>query len=216
MALALMTVVISGFAIFANKIFIVDMDPTIFTAVRAMIIGLAFFLIASWQSRFDYKQFKKVPWKWLLAIGIIGGGLAGTTAAETIRQHDSESPCAIISDEPYHLYSRVMLSKPPFFLGKVPFERIWHKKEEWYEQNNITYLGGRQASHIDAKNKIVTLDDGSHIRFDKLLLAIGADARCWETPGCRRRSTRRSAPRRGTRPRRSPCRRPRRRRTPRR
>jgi len=74
--LAVLTAIISGFAIFANKIFIVDLDPVIFTAVRAMIIGLLFFIIASFQTKFNYKQFKKVPWKYLLAIGIIGGGLA--------------------------------------------------------------------------------------------------------------------------------------------
>ena len=74
--LALCTALISGFAIFANKIFIVDLDPTIFTAVRAIIIGALFFVIASVQTKFDYSKFKKVPWKYLLAIGIIGGAIA--------------------------------------------------------------------------------------------------------------------------------------------
>ena len=75
-SLALLTAIISGFAIFANKIFIVDLDPAVFTAFRAMIIGLLFFIIASFQCKFDFSGFKKVPWKYLLAIGIIGGGLA--------------------------------------------------------------------------------------------------------------------------------------------
>lgn len=74
--LAVITALISGFAIFANKIFIVDLDPTIFTAVRAMIIGLIFFVIASAQTKFRFVKFKKVSWKYLLAIGIIGGGIA--------------------------------------------------------------------------------------------------------------------------------------------
>lgn len=73
---AVITAIISGFAIYANKIFIVDLDPAIFTAVRAIIIGLIFFIIASFQCKFDYSGFKKVSWKYLLVIGIIGGGLA--------------------------------------------------------------------------------------------------------------------------------------------
>ncbi|MBL7160827.1 MAG: DMT family transporter [Candidatus Aenigmarchaeota archaeon] len=75
-ALALIAAIVSGFAIFANKIFIVDLDPTLFTAVRAMIIGLCFFLISSVQCRFDYGKFRKVPWKYLIVIGIVGGGIA--------------------------------------------------------------------------------------------------------------------------------------------
>jgi drug/metabolite transporter (DMT)-like permease len=74
--LAILAALISGFAIYANKIFVVDLDPTIFTAVRAMIIGLLFFVIASYQNKFDFSKFKTVSWKYLLIIGIVGGGLA--------------------------------------------------------------------------------------------------------------------------------------------
>ncbi|MFH1978336.1 MAG: DMT family transporter [Candidatus Aenigmatarchaeota archaeon] len=74
--LALLTAIISGFAIFANKIFIVGLDTTIFTAVRAIIIGVVFFILASIHTKFDYSKFKKVSWKYLLAIGVIGGGIA--------------------------------------------------------------------------------------------------------------------------------------------
>ncbi|RLJ08250.1 MAG: hypothetical protein DRP16_01790 [Candidatus Aenigmatarchaeota archaeon] len=74
--LALITAIISGFAIPVNKIFLVGIDPAVFTAVRALMIGVIFFVLASCQVRFDYTKFKKVPWKYLLAIGIIGGGMA--------------------------------------------------------------------------------------------------------------------------------------------
>ncbi len=74
--LAVMTAIISGFAIPVNKIFVVGLDPTVFTAVRALIIGTIFFLLASWKSGLEYSRFRNVPWKYLLAIGIIGGGMA--------------------------------------------------------------------------------------------------------------------------------------------
>jgi len=64
---------------------------------------------------------------------IIGGGVAGTTAAETIREKDKEARIIIISDEPYPLYSRVLLTKPNFFMGKIPFDKIWLKDEDWYK-----------------------------------------------------------------------------------
>lgn len=74
--LAFIAAIISGFAIFANKIFIVDLDPVVFTAVRAMLIGLLFFLLSLWSFNFDLSGFRKARWNYLLAIGIIGGGLA--------------------------------------------------------------------------------------------------------------------------------------------
>ncbi len=72
--LALLAACISGFAIIANKIFIVDMEPTVFTAVRALIIGIVFFLIISYQGKGMIKA--KVSWKYLLTIGVIGGAFA--------------------------------------------------------------------------------------------------------------------------------------------
>ena len=74
--LAIAAAVFSGIAIPVNKWFVVDLDPTVFTAVRALIIGIVFFFIASFQSKFKYKNFKKVSWKYLLAIAIIGGSFA--------------------------------------------------------------------------------------------------------------------------------------------
>ena len=40
---------------------------------------------------------------------IIGGGVAGVTAAEAIRGIDTQATIGVVSDEPYPLYSRVLL-----------------------------------------------------------------------------------------------------------
>ena len=40
---------------------------------------------------------------------IIGGGIAGVTAAETIREADGNGAIGIVSNEPHLVYSRVML-----------------------------------------------------------------------------------------------------------
>jgi NAD(P)H-nitrite reductase large subunit/Ni,Fe-hydrogenase III small subunit len=113
---------------------------------------------------------------------IIGGGIAGTTAAETIRKNDPQGSIAIISDEPYRLYSRIMMSKPNFFLGKVPFEQIWLKKESWYGESKIEFISGKKATKIDTQNKMLSLQDGTEIKYEKMLLATGACARGWNVP----------------------------------
>jgi len=74
--LAFITAIISGFAIPVNKMFVVDIDPIVFTAVRAIIIGVIFFFLAGMQCRFKLSGFKKTKWPWLLLIGIVGGGIA--------------------------------------------------------------------------------------------------------------------------------------------
>jgi len=74
--LAVLAAVISGFAIPLNKIFVVNLEPAVFTAVRALIIGLIFLAFAGYQSKRSKNPFRKVPWTYLILIGIIGGGLA--------------------------------------------------------------------------------------------------------------------------------------------
>lgn len=112
---------------------------------------------------------------------IIGGGVAGTTAAETLRGRDKDGSIAIVSDEP-RFYSRIMLSKPNFFLEKIPFDSVWLRKEGWYEENKIEFLEGAVAVKLDIKTKIVELKDGKILQYEKLLLATGGEARPWPLP----------------------------------
>ncbi|OGC38319.1 hypothetical protein A2155_00245 [candidate division WWE3 bacterium RBG_16_52_45] len=118
---------------------------------------------------------------------IVGGGVAGTTAAETLRASDKEGSIAIVSDEPYRFYSRIMLSKPNFFLEKIPFDQIWLKDEVWYRQNQVSLLLGKKAIKLDPQSKVVSLNDGSAWHYEKLLLAVGACARRWSVPGSEKR-----------------------------
>ena len=114
---------------------------------------------------------------------IIGGGAAGVAAAEAIRQIDQNGSLTIVSDEKHTLYSRVMLSKPNFFLGKIPFDQVYLKGDDWYHENRINFLGGQTASSVDGVNKIISLTTGEKLPYEKLLLAIGVRARTLNVPG---------------------------------
>src|SRR3989338_4895071 len=118
---------------------------------------------------------------------VVGGGVAGTTAAETIRQKDDAGTIAIVSDEPYRFYSRIMLSKPNFFLEKIPFEQVWMKDAAWYEKNRVELLAGRKAVKLKTAKKAITLDSGDILNYEKLLLAIGGCARPWQLAGTEKR-----------------------------
>lgn len=108
---------------------------------------------------------------------IIGGGIAGTTAAETIRNQDKQGSITIISEEPGVLYSRIMLSKPNFFLEKIPFDRVWLKTEKWYEEKNINLISNQKAVSLNAIDKTIVLENQQIIKYHKLLLSTGGRAR---------------------------------------
>jgi drug/metabolite transporter (DMT)-like permease len=74
--LALVTAVISGFSIFANKWFVVDLEPAVFTAVRAVIVGLVFLILSFAFGSWKRKERSSLNWGALFVIGIIGGGIA--------------------------------------------------------------------------------------------------------------------------------------------
>jgi len=109
---------------------------------------------------------------------IIGGGIAGTTAAEELRKLDVDAEITIVSEEFHALYSRVLL--PHFLKGKVPRERVFLKKESWYQEQNIEWLTGVSVMEIDASNQHVVLSNQQTLPYDKLLLATGGDVQLTE------------------------------------
>lgn len=107
---------------------------------------------------------------------IIGGGIAGTTAAETIRSLDDKGSILIISEEPYTLYSRVMLSKAHYILKESSTDRAFLRTVEQYKSQNIEILTGERADRVVSEKKIVQLGSGTSINYKKLLIATGGKA----------------------------------------
>jgi NADPH-dependent 2,4-dienoyl-CoA reductase/sulfur reductase-like enzyme len=112
---------------------------------------------------------------------ILGGGVAGTTAAETIRAREPNASVAIVSDEPHRLYSRVML--PHVVRGRVKEERVFLKKPQFYSDAGIELLSNVGALSVDAAARRVTCNDGREFSYGKLLIATGGRPRRLECPG---------------------------------
>lgn len=102
---------------------------------------------------------------------IIGGGIAGTTAAETIRKNDPIGTIAIVEDEKYPLYSR--LSLYDYIANPEYGEKIFLRKLEDYKEKNIDLLLGVCAQSIDLQKREAVFSDGNVLRFEKLLIASG-------------------------------------------
>lgn len=114
---------------------------------------------------------------------IIGGGVAGTSAATEIRKHDKKGRIVILTDEPYRLYTRMAL--PSLARSQTSDEQIVLRDEKYYSDRNLELWNNAIASGLDIEASIVTLADGRRLTFGKLLLAGGSKPRDWEVPGAR-------------------------------
>lgn len=103
---------------------------------------------------------------------IIGNGIAGVTAAETIRERDKKATMAIVSEEPYPLYSRILLSS--FLKKKISRVQLFLRKTDDFAQKNIDLYLHEAASFLNNKRREIGLkNSGESLGYKKLLLATG-------------------------------------------
>jgi NAD(P)H-nitrite reductase large subunit len=102
---------------------------------------------------------------------IIGNSAGGIGAAEAIREVDGAEAITIVSDEPYPVYSRPLISK--YLARECTFEEILYRPLDFYAQNHIIFLPGRKVTHVELDQRTAQLEDGEQIIWEKLLLALG-------------------------------------------
>lgn len=105
---------------------------------------------------------------------IIGNSAAGIGAVEGIRQIDQQGEITIIASEPHHTYARPLISY--LLLGKTDVHRMKYRDDDFYERNGCRLLADRTVTGICPDKKQVTLDDGSVIPYDRLLVGAGSSA----------------------------------------
>lgn len=115
-------------------------------------------------------------------IVIVGGGLAGAKAAETLRDAGFDGPIVLIGEETERPYERPPLSKG-YLLGADPREQAFVHDEDFYAAHDIELRLGVRVTMLDPAAHTVTLDGVSTLRYDKLLLATGARVRTLRVPG---------------------------------
>ncbi|MEO7006866.1 MAG: FAD-dependent oxidoreductase [Terrimesophilobacter sp.] len=113
---------------------------------------------------------------------IVGAGLAGATAAEALRTRGFTGRIVVIGAESEFPYDRPPLSKD-YLLDRSEKAKLYIHTRQWYADHNIEVRLGTRATTIDRANHEVTLEDGERIRYDKLLLTMGASPRRLDVPG---------------------------------
>ncbi|HXA88158.1 MAG TPA: FAD/NAD(P)-binding oxidoreductase [Mycobacterium sp.] len=103
-------------------------------------------------------------------IVIVGGGLAAARTAEQLRRADYTGPIMIVSDEVHLPYDRPPLSKEVL---RKEVDDVALKPRDWYDENDITLRLGSAATSLDTHEQTVTLDDGTVLGYDELVITTG-------------------------------------------
>ena len=114
---------------------------------------------------------------------IIGNGVAGTTAAETLRKHDPNCNIHLLTNEPYPLYNRVSL--PRFLQGVITEQKVMIRDLAWHEQRNIHLVRETLVTRINTNERVVVTADGKLYPYDALLIASGGWANPLRVPGAK-------------------------------
>lgn len=113
---------------------------------------------------------------------IVGGGLAGAKAAESLRDNGFDGNIILFGEEEHSPYERPPLSKE-FLAGKKSLGDFTVHDTDWYRDHRVDLRLGTPVSSVDAAGHVVGLPDGTTVRYDKLLLATGSASRRPPIPG---------------------------------
>lgn len=113
---------------------------------------------------------------------IIGGGLAGGTAAEALRDEGFDGDITVVAAEPHPPYQRPPLSKG-YLAGDEGSDAVILHPAQWYAERGIRLLTGVAATSLDPAAHAVDLDSGEQLEYGAVLLATGATPRMLPLPG---------------------------------
>lgn len=107
---------------------------------------------------------------------IVGGGLAGVSAAEELRKQGFDGTIQLIGQEAHAPYIRPPLSKG-YLNGSDGVDAVYVHPDEWYAENKIELLTGTKVFGVNSVAKEITVAGGKPLHYDKLLLATGSSPR---------------------------------------
>jgi nitrite reductase (NADH) large subunit len=102
---------------------------------------------------------------------IVGNGVAGVTAAQSIVRADPSAEVHILGAEPYPYYRRPLLWE--FIAGQIEQEALYFRPPDWYAERSIQLHLGARVAGLDLAAQRIALGDDSHTTYDRLLLATG-------------------------------------------
>jgi NADPH-dependent 2,4-dienoyl-CoA reductase/sulfur reductase-like enzyme/nitrite reductase/ring-hydroxylating ferredoxin subunit len=112
---------------------------------------------------------------------IVGGGGAGSSAVESLRHNGYQGHIAMITCESILPYDRTALNKG--YLKSDEAKLYFNRSKDFYDEYGVEVLTERKVTAVDKLAKSIAFADGSSMKYDKLLLAMGSVPRILNAPG---------------------------------
>lgn len=111
---------------------------------------------------------------------IVGTGVTGVTALNTLRTNDPSAEISMVGDDPHGFYSRPGIAY--YLNGEIPENQLpIFSKKDW-KPLNVHFVKG-VASRLDLRNHLLEIDSSSVLKYDRLLIASGSTAVTLTIPG---------------------------------
>jgi 3-phenylpropionate/trans-cinnamate dioxygenase ferredoxin reductase component len=114
---------------------------------------------------------------------LIGGGLATGKCVEELRKRGADGSIVVVGREPEPPYERPPLSKE-YLRGEAKREDAYVNQHEWYEENGVELLSKTNVMSLDPRERTAKLQDGEEVKFDKALVATGANVNILRVDRC--------------------------------
>ena len=115
-------------------------------------------------------------------IVVVGAGLGGLSAVEAMRATGYDGQIVLVGNETRLPYSKPPLSKG-VLVGEMDIDATALRPASWFDDHDVELMLGTSATSIDAPMHRLHLAAGGAIRYDKLLLTTGGEARGLPVPG---------------------------------
>ena len=113
---------------------------------------------------------------------IVGGGRAGASAVQGIREIDASGSILVVGLEGHLPYNRPPLTKELWF-GTQKVEDVFVDSRDFYDRNGVRVLEETRIKGIDLSQRTAADAKGKTYRFEKLLIATGGVPRPLPIPG---------------------------------
>jgi 3-phenylpropionate/trans-cinnamate dioxygenase ferredoxin reductase subunit len=107
---------------------------------------------------------------------VVGGGLAGASCAAALREEGYDGSILVVGREPDPPYERPPASKH-YLRGESERADALVHPPEWWAENEVELLTRTSVMKLDARERVASLSTKDDVRFERALLACGANVR---------------------------------------